>query len=420
MIRAIVVGGGLAGSEAAIQLSRRGVKVKLYEMRPKQTTPAHKTEFLAELVCSNSLKSQELNNGHGLLKEELKILRSAILAIAFQTRVEAGKSLSVDRLKFAKAVTEQIKDESNIEVINDEVVDLPNSACIIATGPLTSEQMALRLENLLGRQSLFFYDAISPIVSYESIDLNKTFRGSRYGFDKSYINCPIDKDEYDRFCDALLDARTYPFKDFEKPIFFEGCMPIEELLRRGRDTLRFGALKPVGFDKRYYSVLQLRPENLEGTMYSMVGCQTKLLISEQERVFRLVPALGGAHFLRYGSVHRNTYIMAPESLLPTLQTRPRSDLFLAGQITGVEGYVESIAIGLLAGINLYRYLSGQSLTVPPPGTMLGGLVKYLTTPNSSFAPMSANFGLLPYQKDRTKMVADSLNRLKQWVSEEKI
>lgn len=420
MSEAIVIGGGLAGSEAACQLSRRGIKVRLYEMRPRKMTPCHKTEFLAELVCSNSLKSLELNNGHGLLKEELKMLGSFILDTAFQNRVPAGKSLAVDRTKFSQMVTEKIRNEPNIEVMCEEVNDIPQEPCIAATGPLTSDSLAASFEEFFGRKSLFFYDAIAPIISYESIDHNKTFRGARYGVDGSYINCPMEKVDYDKFCDALQNGKTYPLHDFEDPKFFEGCMPIEELVRRGRNTLAYGPLKPVGFDKKYYAILQLRAENLEGTMYSLVGCQTKMLIPEQERVFRLVPGLEKVHFLRYGSVHRNTYIMAPEHLLATLQLRNHSQTFLAGQITGVEGYVESTATGLLAGINTARYLAGMKMVVPPAETMLGGLIRYLTTVNLAFAPMNANFGLLPHLKDRSQMAKIAINRLKEWITEEKI
>ncbi|MEO0070273.1 MAG: methylenetetrahydrofolate--tRNA-(uracil(54)-C(5))-methyltransferase (FADH(2)-oxidizing) TrmFO [candidate division WOR-3 bacterium] len=416
----VVIGGGLAGCEASLQLSQRGVRVKLFEMRPLRNTPAHKTNLLAELVCSNSLKSCEISNGHGLLKEELKLLNSVLLKVAYESRVPAGKSLSVDRLKFAHRITGMIENDKNIELIKSEVTDIPDGLTVIATGPLTSDRLAESLSKFLGRDFLFFYDAISPIISYDSIDLNKTFRGARYGIDDSYINCPLNKSEYETFCNALAQARTYPLHDFEDPVFFEGCRPIEDTLKTGLDTLRFGAFKPVGFDREYYAIVQLRPENLERSMYSLVGCQTKMLISEQERVFRMIPALKKAKFLRYGSVHRNTYIQAPECLEPTLATKKRPDLFLAGQITGVEGYVESIATGLLAGINIYRTISGLQPIVPPPETMVGGLIKYITTPNPHFAPMNANFGLLPNREGRREKASRSLEVLKEWMRREKI
>ncbi len=420
MSETIVIGGGLAGCEAALQLSARNVKVKLFEMRPQKMTPAHRTKFLAELVCSNSFKSQEPNNGHGLLKAELRLLNSFLLDIAGQTKIPAGKSLAVNREQFAKMVTRRIDDDINIEIVHDEVIEIPESPCVIASGPLTSDTLATKLRAFLGTKELYFYDAIAPIINSDSIDFSITFRGSRYGVDESYVNCPMNKEDYDTFCNALSTAKIYPLKEFEDAKFFEGCMPIEELLKRGKDTLRYGPLKPVGFNKKYYAILQLRSENQEGAMYSLVGCQTKMTVPEQERVFRLVPGLKKIQFFRYGSVHRNTYVNAPEQLLPTLQTKKCSDFFLAGQITGGEGYVESIATGLLAGINLARHVKGEHLIVPPQETMLGGLMKYLTTPNRYFAPMNANFGLIGPQKNRTSAVEVALNQIKEWIVQETI
>jgi len=402
-MKAIVIGGGLAGSEAALQIAHFGIPVILYEMRPVRMTPAHQTDLLAELVCSNSFKSVEIKNSHGLLKWELKLLGSYLLAGAEKAKVPAGKALAVDRRRFGELVTKMIAKNPLIELRREEVTRIPIEPAVLATGPLTSDLLAADLKGLVGEDGLYFYDAIAPIVAGDSIDKSKTFRGSRYGIDESYINCPMDELSYLRFVEELRKGAVYPLHHFESPRYFEGCLPIEELARRGKDTLRFGPLKPVGFDGNYYAIVQLRPEDREGRMYSLVGFQTRLLIPEQRRIFRLIPGLEHARFLRYGAVHRNSYLNSPKHILPTLQLKEKPDLFIAGQLTGTEGYVEAIGTGLLAGINLARLLKGRQPLVPPEETMLGGLIRYITTPNKDFQPMNANFGLLPGGRRREKV-----------------
>ncbi len=407
----VVIGGGLAGSEAAWQLAERGFKVDLYEMRPHKLTPAHRTGFLAELVCSNSLGAEPLDKPLGLLKEELRRLGSLILSCAYETRVPAGGSLAVSRDDFARLVTERVESHPNIRLIREEVTEIPSGPVIIATGPLTSDALAARIRELIGEEYLYFYDAIAPIVTYESIDMTKAFRASRYGKGgEDYINCPMTQEEYYRFVDALLQAETIELRDFERedPKFFEACLPIEVIARRGREALAFGPLRPVGLvdprtGKQPYAVVQLRQDDAAGTLYNLVGFQTNLKWGEQERVFRLIPGLEKAEFVRYGQMHRNTFINSPKLLLPTLQFRHRPDLFFAGQITGSEGYVGSTATGLVAGLNMARLLRGEEPLVFPPTTMIGALCRYITDPRlKEFQPMKANFGLLPPLEKRVK------------------
>ncbi len=411
MADVIVIGGGLAGSEAAWQLANRGFKVDLYEMRPHKLTPAHRTGFLAELVCSNSLGADPIDKPLGLLKEELRRLGSLIISCADKTRVPAGGSLAVSRDDFARLVTERIESHPNIRLIREEVTEIPSGPVIIATGPLTSEALAQRIRELIGEEYLYFYDAIAPIVTYESIDMTKAFRASRYGRGgEDYINCPMTQEEYYRFVDALLQAETIELRDFEKedPKFFEACLPIEVIARRGREALAFGPLRPVGLidprtGKQPYAVVQLRQDDAAGSLYNLVGFQTNLKWGEQERVFRLIPGLEKAEFVRFGQMHRNTFINSPKLLLPTLQFRRRLDLFFAGQITGSEGYVGSTATGLIAGLNMACFLRGEEPLILPPTTMIGALCHYITNPAiKEFQPMKANFGLLPPLEKRIK------------------
>jgi len=413
----IVVGGGLAGSEAAWQAAERGVRVLLYEMRPRVSTGAHTTDRLAELVCSNSLGSNLPDRAAGVLKNELRRMGSLLLRIAEETAVPAGGALAVDREQFAERVTEALQSHPNIEIVREEVTEIPDEPTIIASGPLTSPRLSRALETLTGQEHLYFYDAIAPIVVADSINMEICFRASRYnrgGEEGDYINCPMNREEYERFVDALVNAERIELHDFEKPVlegergvragkgkFFEGCLPIEVLARRGRDALAFGPLRPVGLHdprtgKRPYAVVQLRQDNLAGTLYNMVGFQTNLKFPEQKRVFRLIPGLENAEFARYGQMHRNTFIFSPALLHPTLQFRKRPDLFFAGQITGVEGYVGNIATGLLAGWNAARFLQGEEPLVLPRETMLGALCHYITHASAAdFQPMKANYGILP-------------------------
>lgn len=403
----IVIGGGLAGAEAAWQAAESGVTVQLYEMRPQRQTPAHASHHLAELVCSNSLGSVLPDKAPGLLKAELRGLGSLILECASQTAVPAGSSLAVDRDRFAQLVTERIEDHPRIELIREEVTAVPATPTIIASGPLTSPALTTSLSELTGQQYLYFYDALCPIIHAESIDMDVAFRDSRYDRGEleegDYINCPLTKEEYGRFYDALLSAETIILRDFEQEDahFFEGCMPIEQIARRGQQALAFGPMRPVGLvdprtGKRPYAVVQLRQDNLIGSLYNIVGFQTNLRWGEQRRVLRLIPGLGNAEVMRYGMMHRNTYINAPQLLQPTLQYRGRADLFFAGQITGVEGYMGNAATGWLAGTNAARLRQGQLPVILPPTTMLGALCHYVTHAEAKhFQPMKANFGLLP-------------------------
>jgi methylenetetrahydrofolate--tRNA-(uracil-5-)-methyltransferase len=405
--RVTVVGGGLAGSEAAWQLATRGFEVSLHEMRPVTTTPAHKTDRLAELVCSNTFKSTELTNAHGLLKAEMRVLGSLILEAADAARVAAGSALAVDRDVFAATVTARIASDDRISVVREEVTII-TAPCVVATGPLTSEKLAEAIQARLGVGALAFYDAIAPIIARESIDDSVVFRASRYGKetmdgardDGAYLNCPMTREQYDAFLDALVAADQYHGHEFDEVPYFEGCMPVEVMAQRGRDTMRFGPLKPVGLrDPRTgrdaYAVVQLRQEDRAGRMWNLVGFQTRLRIPEQQRVLRMIPGLADAEFLRYGSIHRNSYLNSPEALSAHLAVRDEPAALFAGQITGVEGYTESSATGLLAGINLARILSGDDPVIPPPTTMIGALYRYMNEADPKhFQPMNANFGLL--------------------------
>ena len=405
----IVIGGGLAGTEAAWQAAERGIEVALYEMRPQRNTPAHTTDQLAELICSNSLGSNLPDRASGLLKAELRLLNSLIMRAADATAVPAGGALAVDRDRFAQLVTERIASHPRIELRREEVKAIPPGPCIIASGPLTADDLANDIARLTGQQHLYFYDAIAPIVEAGSIDRtiafrqSRTERGAEQQAEGDYLNCPFTKDEYDTFVDALVAAERIELRDFEREDakFFEGCLPIEVLAKRGHDALAFGPMKPIGLrdprtGKRPYAVVQLRQDNLAGTLYNIVGFQTNLKWPEQKRVFRLVPGLAGAEFLRYGTMHRNTFINSPLLLQPTMQFRTRADLFFAGQITGVEGYIGNAASGLVAGLNAARWLRGEALIEFPPATMLGAVCQYVTHADpEDFQPMKANYGILP-------------------------
>jgi methylenetetrahydrofolate--tRNA-(uracil-5-)-methyltransferase len=406
----VVIGGGLAGSEAAWQAATRGAKVTLYEMRPKEPTHAHKTGWLAELVCSNSLGSVDILNAPGILKEEMRRLNSLIIRVADEVRVPAGSALAVDRDRFAQGITVALESHPNVRIIREEIKEIPaDCVCIIATGPLTSEALAGAIRDLTHSKNLYFFDAISPIIDADSINMDVVFRASRY--DKGgadYLNCPMDQPTYDAFHDAMLKAEKVQPKDFEKTPYFEGCIPIEVMAERGRQTMLFGPLKPVGLEdpktgRRPHAVVQLRSENVHGSCYNMVGFQTKLTYPEQRRVFRMIPGLENAEFLRLGSLHRNTFINAPQLLRDTLQVKMRGTTFFAGQIVGVEGYTESAAMGGLAGINAARGLSGLSPITPPSTTAHGSLIQYITTSDPRhFQPINTNFGLFPPLPDKIR------------------
>ncbi|HTT74818.1 MAG TPA: methylenetetrahydrofolate--tRNA-(uracil(54)-C(5))-methyltransferase (FADH(2)-oxidizing) TrmFO [Candidatus Binataceae bacterium] len=426
-----VIGAGLAGSEAAWQLACRGIAVRLFEMRPVRMTEAHQTGGFAELVCSNSLRNDSLETAVGVLKEEMRRLGSLVLAAADQTRVPAGAALAVDRDGFSQLITAALEANLNVTIVGEEVTVIPDGLTIIATGPLTSDALGEALNRLIGPRNLYFYDAIAPIVTADSVNMERAFKASRY--DKGggdYINCPMSEAEYEAFVDAVLAAEKMPAHPFEKPVYFEGCMPIEEMARRGRQTLAFGPMRPVGLadprtGKQAHAVVQLRQDDREGRLFNMVGFQTKMTYPEQRRVLRMVPGLERAEFVRLGSLHRNTFIDSPRLLRPTLQLRSRDDLFLAGQMIGVEGYVESAAAGLLAAINASRYLGGMPCVVPPPSTALGSLTSYITdTARRDFQPMNANYGLMPplasRMRGRMKKIAmgtRALNAIGEWIAE---
>jgi methylenetetrahydrofolate--tRNA-(uracil-5-)-methyltransferase len=396
-----IIGGGLAGSEAAWQLAASGVQVELCEMRPQRMTEAHGSDALAELVCSNSLRSRMLTAPAGLLKEEMRRLGSLILRTAEEHQVPAGSALAVDRERFSRAVTHAVEALPGVRIVRQEAVEIPAGVVILATGPLTSPALSERLAALLGAEHLYFYDAISPIVTAESIDMKVAFRASRYGDGDDYLNLPLTREEYHRFVEALLAAEKIPTRSFERFVPFEGCMPIEEMAERGRETLAFGPMKPQGLidprtGRRPFAAVQLRQENRERTLYNLVGFQTKMTYGEQKRVLTLIPGLENAEFVRLGSLHRNTFIDSPRHLLPTLQWQGRGELFFAGQMTGVEGYVESAATGILAGLNAARLVNGIDPVVPPDTTALGSLLSYITDrQRKQFQPMNVNFGLLP-------------------------
>ncbi|MCP4004564.1 MAG: methylenetetrahydrofolate--tRNA-(uracil(54)-C(5))-methyltransferase (FADH(2)-oxidizing) TrmFO [bacterium] len=424
-----VIGGGLAGCEAAWQMARRGVDVRLHEMRPQRSSPAHSSEHLAELVCSNSLRSDQIGNAVGLLHEELRRLDSLVLAAADATRVPAGRALAVDRERFSSLITDKIEAEPRIEIVRSEVTQLPEGLALVATGPLTSDALAQEIGKLAG-DSLYFYDSISPTVYEDSLDMKVLFSASRYeDGEGDYLNIPLNRDEYHRLIDEVLQAEKNPLRDFEKAIYFEACLPIEVMAERGRDTLAYGPMKPVGLidprtGRRPHAVIQLRREDEKGSLYNLVGFQTKLTISEQQRVFRMLPGMEKAVFARYGSAHRNTYLCAPELLDERLQMRKRDGLHFAGQIAGVEGYVESAALGLLAGVYLAFRARGKESPLAPITSGIGALSRHLRESRSkSFQPMNINFGLFPpleelgrlSRKDRNaKLVARALEDLQTW------
>jgi methylenetetrahydrofolate--tRNA-(uracil-5-)-methyltransferase len=436
-----IVGGGLAGCEAAWQVASRGIKVNLYEMRPVVMTPAHISDKLAELVCSNSLGSLLVDRASGLLKEELRLFGSLLLTCAEQTSLPAGGALAVDREAFAQSVSEKITSHPNIRLIREEVTDIPTSPAIIASGPLTSTKLCNAIQQMIGQERLFFYDAIAPVVTFDSIDMSVAFRASRFDRGETdegdYINCPMDKEQYLAFVRELLKAERFQLRDFEADIsqgvtagskdYFEGCLPVEVMAGRGEMSLAFGPMRPIGIHDprthlRPYAVMQLRQDNLAGSLYNIVGFQTNLLEKEQQRVFQMVPGLANARFARYGQMHRNTYFASPLVLKSTLQTRLRDDLFFAGQITGVEGYMGNIATGLLAGLNAARLLNGQLPLELPVTNMLGALCYYITHAElKDFQPMKANFGLLPplvdpirnKKESKAAVVARALDSIKE-------
>ncbi len=431
MERIIVIGGGLAGSEASYKIAQEGIRVILYEMRPKVKTPAHKTDMLAELVCSNTLGSIETTTGAGLLKAEMKLLDSLVLKVAEESTVPAGNALGVDRNIFARKITEIIESHPNIEVIREEVKEIPkDEIVIVASGPLTSDALSENIKKLVGYDHLYFFDAISPIVEADSVDYSKGFWGSRYGKGgDDYFNCVLTEEEYKRFYEELLKAEKVEPKDFEKAVHFEGCLPIEEMAKRGYQTLLFGPMKPVGLKdpsgKQPFAVVQLRKEDKEGKLLSLVGFQTKMTYKEQKRVLRLIPCLRNAVFVRLGSIHRNTFIQSNRVLTPFLNMRKYENIFFAGQITGVEGYTASAATGILAGINAVRLLKGKELVVPPEETMLGSLVRYITQKQGELQPMNPVFGLLPPLPNRIKdkemrkklMAERAIRAMERWVKE---
>jgi methylenetetrahydrofolate--tRNA-(uracil-5-)-methyltransferase len=399
----VVVGAGLAGAEAAYQLSRRGVGVRLFEMRPGKSTPVHRTSLFAELVCSNSLRSDSLTNAHGLLKEEMRRLGSLIIEAALESRVPAGQALAVDREAFSRRITERVRQAEGVTTVEEEVAEIPEEGiAILATGPLTSDSLSDSIRRFTGSDYLYFYDAVSPVVDVTSVDFEKAFRGSRYGKGgDDYINCPLDREEYLRFHEALRSAATVDLNAIDNALYFEGCLPIEVMAARGVDTLRFGPMKPVGLPdprtgREPYACVQLRQDNLAATLYNLVGFQNQLKWGEQKRILRLIPGLENAEFSRFGMIHRNTYINAPTVLRPTFQTREREGLFFAGQISGVEGYTESAASGIVAGINAARLVHGLEPLAPPRTTALGSLCHYISNAEAkSYQPTNVAFGLLP-------------------------
>ncbi|HZI51203.1 MAG TPA: methylenetetrahydrofolate--tRNA-(uracil(54)-C(5))-methyltransferase (FADH(2)-oxidizing) TrmFO [Terriglobia bacterium] len=397
-----VVGGGLAGSEAAWQIASRGIRVRLFEMRPVRKTPAHTSDRLAEVVCSNSLKSDQPYNASWLLKQELRRMGSLLIQIADSVRVPAGSALAVDRDRFAAKVTETVSSHPGIELVREEVPRIPEDGpVIIASGPLTSPSLSESIAAFCGSEHLYFYDAISPIIDADTIDQNLVYRASRYGkAADDYINCPMDRNQYDAFYSALLAAESVALHEFEEAHYFESCLPIEELARRGRDTLRYGPMRPVGLaDPRTgrapHAVVQLRQEDLMQSSYNIVGFQNHLKFDDQRRVFRMIPGLEKAEFLRLGQIHRNTYINAPQTLLPTMAARKDARVFFAGQLAGTEGYIENVASGLVAGINVVNFYKGENPLLFPDESAIGSLCRYVSTPQKNFAPMNIHFGLLP-------------------------
>ncbi|MDQ1913297.1 FADH(2)-oxidizing methylenetetrahydrofolate--tRNA-(uracil(54)-C(5))-methyltransferase TrmFO [Paenibacillus sp. GD4] len=404
-----VIGAGLAGSEAAWQIASQGVPVVLYEMRPEKKTPAHISDKFAELVCSNSLRANGLTNAVGVLKEEMRMLNSLIMRAADKHAVPAGGALAVDRDGFSGEVTSILRNHPLIEVRNEELESLPDGITVVATGPLTSPALSKHLQELTGEDYLYFYDAAAPIVEKDSIDMDKVYLASRYDKgEAAYLNCPMTEEEFNVFYEAIISAEAAPMKEFEKEIYFEGCMPIEVMMKRGKQTALFGPMKPVGLVNPHtgtlpYAVVQLRQDNAAGTLYNLVGFQTHLKWGEQKRVFSLIPGLENAEFVRFGVMHRNTFINSPKLLRPTYQFQGRDNLFFAGQMTGVEGYVESAASGLIAGMNAARFAKGEELVLFPPDTTLGSMANYITTADfKHFQPMNANFGLFPPLDEKIK------------------
>ena len=398
-----IIGGGLAGCEAAYQVAKRGIKVNLYDMKPNKKSPAHHSDKLCELVCSNSLKAARKESAAGMLKEEMRMLDSLLMKCADKSKVPAGGALAVDREIFSNLVNEEINNNPNITVINEEVTEIPDGITIMASGPLTSDLLSDKIKTMFG-DSLSFYDAAAPIVKFDTVDMNKAFFASRYdkGDGDDYINCPMNKEEYDNFYEALVSAERAPVHDFDvmNPKVYEGCMPIEVMAQRGHDTIRFGPMKPVGLKDprtghRPWAVVQLRKENSAGIMYNLVGFQTNLKFPEQKRVFSMIPGLENAEFVRYGVMHRNTYIDSPKLLDETYNLKKHENVYFAGQITGVEGYVESISSGLVAGMNAVNKLKMEEKITFSEYTVIGALAKYISTENKKFQPMNANFGILP-------------------------
>lgn len=412
-----VIGAGLAGSEAAWQIAKRGVNVRLYEMRPVKQTAAHHTDKFAELVCSNSLRANSLTNAVGVIKEEMRKLDSVIIDSADHASVPAGGALAVDRHEFAGAVTEKVRNHPLVEVINEEVTEIPEGITIIATGPLTSPALAEKVRQLTGEEYLYFYDAAAPIVEKDSIDMDKVYLKSRYDKgEAAYLNCPMTEEEFKRFHTALVEAEVVPLKEFEKEIYFEGCMPVEVMAARGEKTLTFGPMKPVGLEdpktgKIPYAVVQLRQDDAAGTLYNIVGFQTHLKWGPQKEVLKLIPGLENVEIVRYGVMHRNTFINSPRVLKPTYQLKADENIFFAGQMTGVEGYVESAGSGLLAGINAAKLALGEELLVFPAETALGSMARYITEADSkNFQPMNVNFGLFPDLGERIRSKQERAER----------
>ena len=423
-----VIGAGLAGSEACWQLIRKGIKVRLYEMRPQKSTGAHKTGDFSELVCSNSLRSNMLTNAVGLLKQEMRELDSLVMKAADNNALPAGSALAVDREGFAREITETLRNHPLVEIVNEEVSEIPEGPTIIATGPLTSSPLAKAIKNLLQEDSFYFFDAAAPIVTKESINMDIAYYKSRYDKgDADYINCPMSKQQFDIFYDALINGETAEVQDVDKEIYFEGCMPVEVMAKRGPQTLTFGPLKPVGLERegeRPYAVVQLRQDNAIGTLYNIVGFQTHLKWGEQKRIFSLIPGLENCEIVRYGVMHRNTYINSPKVLLPSYQCRLRNDLFFAGQMTGVEGYCESAASGLLAGHNMALLMEGRKPVVLPDTTMMGAMAHYIVNADEKyFQPMNANFGIfnlehyVPKKQRKDAYSVQALEVLKQYSQE---
>ena len=417
-MKATVIGAGLAGSEAAWQLAKRGIDVMLYEMKPQKMSPAHKSPLFAELVCSNSLRSDRLQNAVGLLKEEMRVLDSLVMRAADHARVPAGGALAVDRESFSGYITQTLRSNPHVTVVEEEITHIPDGPVIVATGPLTSDALAEDIAALPGMSTLHFFDAAAPIVMAESLDMNKVFRASRYGRGDDYLNCPMNKEEYDAFVEALLAAETAPVHGFEENMVFEGCMPVESMARRGHMVLAFGPMKPVGLPdpktgREAYAVVQLRQDDAAGSMYNLVGFQTRLKFGEQKRVFGMIPGLENAEFARYGVMHRNTFLHSPGLLDHNYCMLCRPDTYFAGQMTGVEGYVESAASGLTAGLALAQKLNGREPVEFPTATAIGALSHYISTPNSDFQPMNITFGLIDGLDKRVRSKAQRYELISQ-------